>query len=161
MVGVARESNKTYIRNINSTGLNGAAVTVDVNTGLLGHATSSRHYKEEIQPMDQASESLADKLRVLRTSVLFWETFVGASSRKKASGVPPNIEAVAAVQRRREIKARGLKEANWAVRFFFIDNTYRRVLVRKCFLLQVRQRCRDSSGLATLSVNWTMPRTAD
>jgi hypothetical protein len=71
MVGVARESNKTYIRNINSTGLNGAAVIVDVNTGLLGHATSSRHYKEEFQPMDQASESLADKLRVLRTSALF------------------------------------------------------------------------------------------
>ena len=75
--------------------------------------------------------------------------------------MPPNIEAVAAVQRRREIKARGLKEANCAVRFFFIDNTYRRVLVRKCFLLQVRQRCRDFSGLATLSVDWTMPRTAD
>jgi hypothetical protein len=58
VVGVAGESNKTYIRNINSTGLNGAAVTVDVNTGLLGHATSSRRYKEEIQPMDQASEAL-------------------------------------------------------------------------------------------------------
>jgi hypothetical protein len=58
MVGVAGESNKTYIRNINSTGLNGAAVTVNVNTGLLGHATSSRRYKEEIRQMDQASEAL-------------------------------------------------------------------------------------------------------
>jgi hypothetical protein len=56
--GVAGESNKTYIRNINITGLNGTAVTVDLNTGLLGHATSSRRYKEEIEPMDKASEAL-------------------------------------------------------------------------------------------------------
>jgi hypothetical protein len=58
MVGVAGETNRTYIRNINFTGLDGAAVTVDVNTGLLGHATSSRRYKEEIQPMDKTSETL-------------------------------------------------------------------------------------------------------
>jgi hypothetical protein len=58
MVGVAGESNKTYIRNINFTGLDGAAVTVDVSTGLLGHAISSRRYKEEIQPMDKTSEAL-------------------------------------------------------------------------------------------------------
>jgi hypothetical protein len=61
MVGVAGESNKTYIRNINSTTVSGGtadSVTVDLGTGLLGHATSSRRYKEEIQPMDQASEAL-------------------------------------------------------------------------------------------------------
>jgi Chaperone of endosialidase len=58
VVGVAGETNKTYIRNINSTGLNGTAVMVDVNTGLLGHATSSLRYKEEIQPMDHSSEAL-------------------------------------------------------------------------------------------------------
>jgi hypothetical protein len=58
MVGIAGESDKTYIRNINITGLDGAAVTVDVNTGLLGHATSSRRYKEEIKPMDKASKAL-------------------------------------------------------------------------------------------------------
>jgi hypothetical protein len=56
--GTAGESGHTYIRNINITGVNGAAVTVDVNTGLLGHATSSRRYKERIQPMDQSSEML-------------------------------------------------------------------------------------------------------
>jgi hypothetical protein len=61
MVGVAGESNKTYIRNINSTTVSGGtadSVTVDLGTGLLGHATSSRRYKAEIQPMDQASEAL-------------------------------------------------------------------------------------------------------
>jgi hypothetical protein len=61
MVGVAGESNKTYIRNINTTTVSGGtadSVTVDLGTGLLGHATSSRRYKEEIQPMDQASEAL-------------------------------------------------------------------------------------------------------
>jgi hypothetical protein len=58
VVGIAGESDKTYIRNINITALDGAAVTVDVNSGLLGHATSSRRYKEEIKPMDKASEAL-------------------------------------------------------------------------------------------------------
>jgi Chaperone of endosialidase len=33
-------------------------VTVDLTTGLLGHASSSRRYKEEIKPMDKASETL-------------------------------------------------------------------------------------------------------
>jgi len=58
VVGIAGESDKTYIRNINITALDGAAVTVDVNSGLLGHATSSRRYKEEIKAMDKASEAL-------------------------------------------------------------------------------------------------------
>jgi hypothetical protein len=33
-------------------------VTIDLSTGLLGHLSSSRRYKEEIQPMDNASEML-------------------------------------------------------------------------------------------------------
>jgi hypothetical protein len=33
-------------------------VTVNLATGLLGHLSSSRRYKEEIQPMDDASETL-------------------------------------------------------------------------------------------------------
>ncbi len=56
--GVAGENNKTYIRNINVTGLPATNVTVDLNTGLLGHATSSRRYKEQIEPMDKASDAL-------------------------------------------------------------------------------------------------------
>jgi endosialidase-like protein len=61
MVGVAGEANKTYIRNINTTNVSGGvadSVTVDLGTGLLGHLTSSRRYKEEIQPMDQSSQAL-------------------------------------------------------------------------------------------------------
>ena len=61
MVGVAGEANKTYIRNINTTNVSGGvadSVTVDLGTGLLGHLTSSRRYKEDIQPMDKASEAL-------------------------------------------------------------------------------------------------------
>jgi hypothetical protein len=57
----ADESNRTYIRNINETDLSGINVdnvTVDLLTGLLGHATSSRRYKEDIRPMDKASEVL-------------------------------------------------------------------------------------------------------
>ena len=61
MAGVAGESGHTYIRNINTTSVSGGAtdsVTVDLTTGLLGHATSSRRYKEDIKPMNNASETL-------------------------------------------------------------------------------------------------------
>jgi len=55
------ESNHTYIRNINNTTVSGGGtdnVTVDLTSGLLGHASSSRRYKEEIKLMDNASEAL-------------------------------------------------------------------------------------------------------
>jgi len=52
----------TYIRNINTTaqpivvGVDG--VTVYLTTGRLGHGVSSQRYKEQIKPMDKASELL-------------------------------------------------------------------------------------------------------
>jgi len=61
MTGVGGESNHTYIRNINNTPVSGNGtdtVTVDLITGLLGHASSSRRYKEDIKPMDDMSEAL-------------------------------------------------------------------------------------------------------
>jgi hypothetical protein len=61
MSGVAGESDHTYIRNIKDTTVSGAGtdtVTVDLSTGLLGHLTSSRRYKEDIRPMDKASEAV-------------------------------------------------------------------------------------------------------
>jgi trimeric autotransporter adhesin len=61
MSGVAGESNQTYIRNINTTSVSGAGtdtVTVNLSTGLLGHVTSSRRYKEDIKPMNDASQAL-------------------------------------------------------------------------------------------------------
>jgi len=57
----AGENDHTYIRNINTTSVSGGgtdSVTVDLTTGLLGHATSSRRYKEDIKPMNNASETL-------------------------------------------------------------------------------------------------------
>jgi hypothetical protein len=57
----ANVDNTTYIRNINTTSVNGAGtdfVTVNLTTGLLGHVASSRRYKEDIKPMDNASEAL-------------------------------------------------------------------------------------------------------
>jgi hypothetical protein len=59
--GVAGENLHTYIKNINTTTVNGAGtdfVTVNVVSGLLGHLTSSNRYKEDIHPMDKASETL-------------------------------------------------------------------------------------------------------
>ena len=59
VAGVAGENNHTYIRNIKDTSVNGGGadiVTIDLTTGLLGHATSSRRYKEDIRPMDKTSE---------------------------------------------------------------------------------------------------------
>jgi trimeric autotransporter adhesin len=55
------ETDHTYIRNINTTSVSGVGsdfVTVNLATGLLGHATSSRRYKEEIRPMNDASQAL-------------------------------------------------------------------------------------------------------
>jgi len=54
-------SNHTFIRNINTTSVSGGGtdtVTVNLTTGLLGHLTSSRRYKEDIKPMDNASETI-------------------------------------------------------------------------------------------------------
>ena len=60
--GLASESFHTYIGNINFTSLPSGGdvdfVTVDLNGGLLGHNSSSRRYKEDIKPMDKASEAL-------------------------------------------------------------------------------------------------------
>jgi hypothetical protein len=59
--GVPGENNHTYIRNIKDTPVNGGnadIVTIDITTGLLGRASSSRRYKEDIQPMDKSSEAL-------------------------------------------------------------------------------------------------------
>ena len=61
MQGVAAEANHTYIRNINTTSVSGGGtdtVTVNLTTGLVGHLSSSQRYKEEIKPMDKASEAL-------------------------------------------------------------------------------------------------------
>jgi hypothetical protein len=56
--GVADEVGHTYISNISSTQQNLSPVTIDLNTGLLGHEFSSKRYKEDIKPMDKASEAL-------------------------------------------------------------------------------------------------------
>ena len=61
---MARDPNEnyhTYIHNINTTSVSGGfadTVTIDLNTGLLGHLTSSRRHKEDIKAMDNASETL-------------------------------------------------------------------------------------------------------
>jgi hypothetical protein len=61
MVGLSGESDHTYIRNIKDTTVSGGGtdtVTVNLTSGLLGHLSSSRRYKEDIQSMDKASETL-------------------------------------------------------------------------------------------------------
>ena len=56
--GVAGESNVTRIGNIGSTAqANGVFVTVGAG-GKLGFQVSSRRYKDDIKPMDKASEAL-------------------------------------------------------------------------------------------------------
>ena len=60
-IGAASEDNHTYIRNIKDTIVSGGGtdfVSVNLTTGLLGHVSSSRRYKEEIKAMDKASETL-------------------------------------------------------------------------------------------------------
>ena len=61
MIGVAGESNHTYVRNIKDTSVSGGnsdTVTLDLTTGLLGHLSSSGRYKENIKPMGDSSEAL-------------------------------------------------------------------------------------------------------
>ena len=61
MFGVPGESNHTYVRNVNITSISGGGadtVTVDLGTGLIGHLSSSRRYKQNIKPMDNTSETL-------------------------------------------------------------------------------------------------------
>ena len=63
VLGDADESNTTRIRNIGSTPIVGGINVVVSGTGangdqILGYASSSRRYKEEIKPMDKASETL-------------------------------------------------------------------------------------------------------
>jgi len=55
--GVAGESNTTRIRNIFSSVASGRAVFVN-SDNKLGTLSSSRRFKEEIKPMDKASETL-------------------------------------------------------------------------------------------------------
>ena len=55
------EDVNTYIGNINFTSVSGGnthTVTIDLSSGLLGHLTSSRRYKEDVKPMSKASEAL-------------------------------------------------------------------------------------------------------
>ena len=61
VAGEAGVDNSTYIRNVNTTVQSGGGfdtVTVRLADGRLGHAVSSRRYKEDIKPMDRASEAL-------------------------------------------------------------------------------------------------------
>ena len=58
ILGLTGESNVTRIRNIGSTAqANGVFVTVGAG-GKLGFQVSSRRYKDDIKPMDRASEAL-------------------------------------------------------------------------------------------------------
>jgi trimeric autotransporter adhesin len=58
VTGLAGENNVTRVRNIGSTAqANGVFVTVGAG-GKLGHQVSSRRYKDDIKPMDKASEAL-------------------------------------------------------------------------------------------------------
>jgi hypothetical protein len=61
VTGEADVNDRTYIRNVNTDTVSGGGadfVTVDLATGRVGHLASSRRYKEDIKPMDKASEVL-------------------------------------------------------------------------------------------------------
>jgi trimeric autotransporter adhesin len=58
MLGVAGESNACYIASIfGQTSANGTAVSIN-SSGKLGTITSSRRFKDDIKPMDKASEAV-------------------------------------------------------------------------------------------------------
>ena len=55
--GAFAEDNTTRVRNVNASPVTGRAVYVD-SDNKLGTLSSSRRYKEEIKPMDNASEAI-------------------------------------------------------------------------------------------------------
>lgn len=57
ILGVAGESNTTRIKNIYSSSASGRAVYVN-SDNKIGTLVSSRRFKQEIKPMDQASEAI-------------------------------------------------------------------------------------------------------
>jgi hypothetical protein len=57
VLGLAGESNITRIRNIYASVASGRAVYIN-SDNKIGTLSSSRRYKEEIKPMDKASETL-------------------------------------------------------------------------------------------------------
>jgi hypothetical protein len=59
VLGVAAESNPTRIRNVYSSVASGRAVYVN-SDNKIGTLASSRRFKDEIKPMDQASETILD-----------------------------------------------------------------------------------------------------
>jgi hypothetical protein len=77
MPGQAAETAKTYIANINTTTEIDDPVYVDTVTGLLGHLSSSRRYKEDIKPMNNASEAL---YRLKPVTYRYKKEFVRAQS---------------------------------------------------------------------------------
>jgi Chaperone of endosialidase len=61
VVGESRVNESTYFRNVSTSVQSGTAfdtVTVRLGDGRPGDVVSSRRYKEDIQPMDTASEPL-------------------------------------------------------------------------------------------------------
>ena len=56
-VGVAAESNTTWIRNVYASVASGRAVYVN-SDNKVGTLASSRRFKDEIKPMDKASEAI-------------------------------------------------------------------------------------------------------
>src|SRR4029077_10263394 len=56
-VGTVGTQTKTFIAGINGAAVTGASVFVS-NSGQLGTATSSRRFKDEIEPMNKTSEAL-------------------------------------------------------------------------------------------------------
>jgi hypothetical protein len=61
LIRIGNSSQAILIPAINNIPLgNGVPVTIDPTSGLLGHSTSSRRFKENIKPMDHSSEALLD-----------------------------------------------------------------------------------------------------
>ena len=72
MHSVAGEDNHTYIKNVKDTIVSGGGtdfVSVNLTTGLLGHATSSRRYKEDIKSMDNPGALLSKVTDALKTAI--------------------------------------------------------------------------------------------
>jgi hypothetical protein len=89
VLGIAGESNTTRIRNVYPSAVSGLAVYVD-SAGKLGHLSSSQRYKEEIKPMDEASEAIL----ALKPVTFHYKKKIDTNGAKQFGLVAEEVEKV-------------------------------------------------------------------
>jgi trimeric autotransporter adhesin len=88
-IGTPRTHTKTFVAGINGAGVTGLPVKVDAN-GQLGTTPSSKRFKEDIKPMDKASEALL----ALKPVTFRYKKEIDPAARSQFGLVAEDVEKV-------------------------------------------------------------------